>query len=101
MRNKGFEASLKFTPISTADGFKWDIGATYAYQSSTVTSLYGDLQNINISNLYGLTTDGSLGQIFAQVGAQYPIIKAVAYQRDPQGRIVVDGTTGYPERSQS
>jgi outer membrane receptor protein involved in Fe transport len=96
MRNKGFEASLKVTPISTADGFKWDVGAVYANQSSTVTSLYGDLQNINISNLYGLTSDGSLGQIFAQVGAQYPVVKAVAYLRDPEGRVVVDPSTGYP-----
>ncbi len=96
MRNKGFEASLKVTPVSTPSGFKWDIGATYANQSSTVTSLYGDLQNINISNLYGLTSDASLGQIFAQVGAQYPIIKVVAYQRDPQGRVVIDPSNGYP-----
>ena len=37
-----------------------------------------------------------MGQIFAQVGSQYPIVKAVAYQRDPQGRVVVDPDTGYP-----
>jgi len=96
MKNSGYEISLKATPISTSSGFKWDIGAIYANRDSKVTSLYGDLQNINISNLYGLTSDASLGQIFAQVGSQYPIIKAVAYQRDPQGRVVVDPETGYP-----
>jgi len=96
MKNSGYEVTLKVTPVSTASGFKWDVGAIYADRSSKVTSLYSGLSNINISNLYGLTTDGSLGQIFAEVGKQYPIVKAVAYQRDPEGRVVVDRQTGYP-----
>jgi TonB-linked SusC/RagA family outer membrane protein len=96
MKNSGYEVSLKATPVSAASGLVWEVGGVYANRDSKVTSLYGDLQNINISNLYGLTSDASLGQIFAQVGAQYPVIKAVAYQRDPQGRVVVDSETGYP-----
>jgi hypothetical protein len=61
-----------------------------------VTSLYGDLQNISVSGFFGVTGDASLGQIFAQIGQQYPILKTVSYARDPQGRVVVDANTGYP-----
>lgn len=96
MKNSGFETTLDLSPIVTSDGFKWQIGGNYALTNTKVTSLYGDNQNINISNLYQLTTDGSLAQVFAEIGRQYPIIKAVAYQRDPQGRVVVDPVTGYP-----
>ncbi len=71
MKNSGYEVSLKVTPVSTASGFKWEIGSIYANRSSQVTALFGDLKNINISNLYGLTSDGNLGQIFAEVGQQY------------------------------
>lgn len=100
MKNKGYEVSLKATPISTADGFKWEVGVIYANRNTEVTSLYGG-SNINISGLYGLTTDGSLGQVFAQIGQQYPIVKAVAYLRDPQGRVVVDPSSGYPIKDPS
>jgi len=95
MKNKGYEISLKATPVSTSSGFRWEVGVIYANRSTEVTSLYGG-GNINLSNLYGLTSDGSLGQVFAQVGSQYPIVKAVAYLRDPQGRVVVDPSSGYP-----
>ena len=90
-----FETTIKATPIRTAN-FKWTIGANYAQLDNQVTALYGDLKNINISNFYGLTGDASLGQVFAEIGQQYPVLKTVSYARDPQGRVVVDKTTGYP-----
>ncbi len=95
MKNNGFEVTLKATAIRTAN-FKWVIGANYANLDNQVTSLYGDLKNINISNFFGLTGDASLGQVFAEIGQQYPVLKTVSYARDPQGRVVVDRLTGYP-----
>ena len=95
MKNSGFEASIKATAIRTAN-FKWTVGVNYSGIDTQVSSLYGDLKNINISNFYGLTGDASLGQVFAEIGQQYPVLKTVSYARDPQGRVVVDKTTGYP-----
>lgn len=51
---------------------------------------------MNLSNYYGLTSDASLGQVFATVGEQYPTIKVIAYKRDPAGRVIVNAETGYP-----
>jgi TonB-linked SusC/RagA family outer membrane protein len=95
MKNSGFEVTTKVTPIRTAN-FKWTIGANYSNTDTKVTSLYGDLQNINVSGFFGNTGDASLGQTFAQIGEQYPLLKAVGYARDPEGRVIVDQTTGYP-----
>ena len=40
-----------------------------------------------------VTTTGQYG-IYAVVGEAFPQIKANVYQRDPAGRIVVDGASG-------
>jgi TonB-linked SusC/RagA family outer membrane protein len=96
MANKGFEVSVKATPITTSSGFKWTVGANYSNTDTQVTSVYGDLKNINLSNLFGFTSDASLGQVFAEIGQQFPLIKTVSYLRDPQGRVVVDKNSGYP-----
>jgi hypothetical protein len=36
--------------------------------------------------------------VSAFVGQPFPVIYSTAYLRDPQGRVVVDGITGYPVR---
>lgn len=94
--NNIYEVSLKTTPISTPGGFKVEVNLNYTNIDNEVTDLYGETRSINLSNLYGLTTDTSLGQIFAEIGQQYPLVKATAYKRDPEGRVVVDANTGYP-----
>jgi TonB-linked SusC/RagA family outer membrane protein len=99
VENNVREFSLKTTPIVTAGGFKAMVNINYTNIDNMVTDLYGDSKAINLSNLYGLTGDASLGQIYAEVGSQYPIVKAVAYKRDDQGRIIVDAVTGYPVKS--
>ncbi len=102
MENKGFEVTVKGTPINTQSGLKVTLGANYSNTDTKVTSLFGDLKNINLSNsVTGGTTDASLGQVFAEIGQQYPLLKAVAYARDPQGRVIVDRATGYPLKDQN
>ncbi|MFD1002916.1 SusC/RagA family TonB-linked outer membrane protein [Ohtaekwangia kribbensis] len=96
LQNSGYEITLKTTPVSTSGGLKWDVNINYADRGTKIKELYQGLSSINLSNYYGQTGDASLGQVFAQVGSQYPIIKAVSYQRDPEGRVVVDPSTGYP-----
>lgn len=96
VQNSGFELDLKTTPIKLANGFKWDFNINFSQVDNKVLELYQGINELNLSNYYGLTSDASLGQVFATVGEQYPIIKAVAYKRDPQGRVIVNSQTGYP-----
>ncbi len=96
MQNTGFELDLKTTPIKLANGLKWDFNINFSQVDNKVLELYQDNKELNLSNAYSLTTDASLGQVVAVVGQQYPLIKVIAYKRDPQGRVIVNSETGYP-----
>ncbi|MDJ1501903.1 SusC/RagA family TonB-linked outer membrane protein [Xanthocytophaga agilis] len=95
MLNRGYEVTLKGTPVNTSYGLKWDVNLNYSYIDNKILSLYEGLDEINLSSYYGVV-NSSLYQVFARVGEQYPIMKVVAYKRDPQGRVIVDANTGYP-----
>ena len=45
--------------------------------------------------VYSTSTAGNVG-VFAVVGEQFPTLKTSSYTRDPQGRIVIDQTSGDP-----
>ncbi|MEA5138325.1 SusC/RagA family TonB-linked outer membrane protein [Arcicella rigui] len=96
VQNSGFELDLKTTPVKLANGFKWDFNINFSQVDNKVLELYQGINELNLSNYYGLTSDASLGQVFATVGEQYPVIKVVAYKRDPEGRVIVNSQTGYP-----
>ena len=84
MLNKGAEIELKTTPVSVGD-WRWDLNVNYAYWYNEVVSLAGDLKEISLGNT-----------VYAIVGMPYPTIKVTQFARDPQGRVIVDGTTGTP-----
>jgi TonB-linked SusC/RagA family outer membrane protein len=92
MQNKGIEIDLGVTPISTKSGFRWDIGANFAYNENKVLSLYPGIDNFLLP--------GSSNQ-FVVKGAAFPQIKVSDWNRDPQGRIIVDKTTGFPTPNDS
>jgi len=96
LQNTGFELDLKTTPIKLANGFTWDFNVNFSQIDNKVIDLYQGINELNLSNYYGLTSDASLGQVFATVGEQYPTIKVIAYKRDPDGRVIVNAETGYP-----
>lgn len=85
MLNRGIEVELKTTPVSSVN-WRWDLNMNYAYWYNEVLSLAGDLKEISI--------DGTVA--YAIVGLPYPTIKVTQFARDPQGRVIVDGTTGTP-----
>lgn len=91
--NKGIETALRITPYRTSD---WDIsvGGNYTYNKNEVLSLDQDLEELN---LFG---SGS-SNIVARRGEPFPLLKGTDYNRDPQGRIIVDPVTGYPSVSQN
>lgn len=88
IEGKGFELSLGGTVIRTED-FSWDLDVNYSANEAIVKSISEGVNEITI------TSTGTSG-IYAIVGEAFPQIKASSYVRDPQGRVVVDATSGNP-----
>ncbi len=89
LQSSGLELTLGGT-VLTAGDFNWKMNINYTSNKTIVNEIVGDLKEV-VLNSYG---GGSFGT-FAIVGEEFPQIKAQAYVRDPQGRVVV-GTDGNP-----
>lgn len=89
VQNKGIETAVRVTPVRTASGLEVSIGANYTYNANKVLSISTDQSFIAL---------GSFGtsQIVAEVGQPFPLLKGTTYQKDNQGRIIVDRLTGMP-----
>lgn len=90
VENKGIESYIRFTPIKTQSGLEVTIGGNYTFNKNKVLSLSESADELSIS------TSGSASRIIAKVGQPFPLLQVTEYNRDSQGRIIVDGTTGYP-----
>lgn len=88
LEGTGIELTLGGSVFKTKD-FQWDISANYTSNKTVVNEIYEGLDEVAV------TTTGQYG-IYAVVGEEFPQIKANVYQRDPQGRIVVDPVSGHP-----
>lgn len=90
--SKGFELGVNATVIqNNTSRFKWDVGANFTWNGSNVQSLYGNSKQFNIGG-YG----GNTGAIFAIVGQPFPVIQTADLNRDPQGRVIIDPSSGLP-----
>lgn len=83
--NSGIEITLGGTPIKRA--FIWDIEVNFATNKQKVKSLDAGMEE------YSLTSGYSGLQIKAAVGESFSIY-GKAWERDPDGNIVIDETTG-------
>ena len=92
MTTKGFEIDLGFTPIKT-DNFKWENRLSYSTYKSIVDKVSDQSKEVELQQL-----NGEVG-VYAVEGEEFPLIKGTAYERDPQGRVVIDATTGNPVRA--
>ncbi len=92
LRNKGMEIDLSLIPVKT-QSFKWDIKASYTSYDTKVLSLADGAQEVAMQNF---STRG-LG-IYAVVGESFPMIKGTTYNRDSEGRVIVDAA-GIPTNS--
>ncbi len=84
MQNQGIELDLKVTPVQTKD-IQWSISGNFSYNKNKV---------LNIG--YGLTEIGIFNNTYIELGQPYGIIKGNDWNRDPEGRIIVDPKTGFP-----
>lgn len=84
--NKGIETGLHITPIKSSD-WKLTVGGNYTYNENTLAALTQDLSRaaVNGSSL-----------VYGVVGQPFPVIIGTDYNRDSQGRVIVNATTGNP-----
>lgn len=88
LSGSGYELSLGGSVLKVGD-FTWDLNMNYTHFETVVEEIYEGLDEI------ALATTGEYG-VYAMVGEAFPQIKANVYQRDPEGRIIVDGASGVP-----
>lgn len=89
VENKGFETSLRLVPVRTASGLEVSLGGNFTYNQNEVLSISTDQTFISMGTF-------GLANIVAQVGRPFPMMKGTTYNKDPQGRIIVDRITGFP-----
>ncbi len=88
MQNKGVEVDLNVTAINSKSGFRWNIGTNFAYNDNEVISLYPGIDNFQLP--------GNDANEYVVKGSAFPQIKVTDWNRDPQGRIIVNKSTGFP-----
>jgi len=89
--NKGVELLVNLRPIEIKD-FTWDVSWNFTKNKSKVISLPEELGGI--ASLQGLSGGTSM---YAIIGEPVGTFKAQVAERDPEGRIVVNSSTGLPE----
>jgi TonB-linked SusC/RagA family outer membrane protein len=82
--NNIIELSLNGDVVRTRS-IKWNVGFNFTHTNNQVRELYAGLDNIN-----------NFRQSYAVIGHALPSLLVSDYKRDPQGRVVVDATTGDP-----
>jgi len=88
LRNRGMELALTVVPIKTSD-FRWEATVTYTKFKQQITDITGGQDQVAIYE------SGDVG-IYAVKGQDFPILKGTGYQRDGQGRVIVNEETGDP-----
>ncbi|RYU81597.1 SusC/RagA family TonB-linked outer membrane protein [Hymenobacter persicinus] len=89
MENKGIEVALNLTPVQLTNGFKWDVNMTYTRNRNRVTAVTSNTPNIGVGGLGSVSLE-------ARVGQPYQSFFGSKMLRDPEGRVVVSPTTGFP-----
>jgi TonB-linked SusC/RagA family outer membrane protein len=89
MENRGIEVLLTGSPLRTENGLRWDISLNFTRNRNRVTELYNPLAPVGIGGL------GAVG-LQARLGEPYGTFFGSRMLRDPEGRIVVNPTTGRP-----
>jgi TonB-linked SusC/RagA family outer membrane protein len=88
--SKGYELQVTgdiLTQAKNKVGFR--IGGNISINDSKVISLLPGVNQLSLGNLQ-----------YAVVGQPFPLLKGSDFVRDPQGRVVVSASTGYPARAQ-
>lgn len=91
LTNKGVETALHFSPVRTKD---WNVrvGGNYTFNENKLVSITDALSRISLP----IDANTQSSYIYGVVGYSYPSIIGYDYQRDAEGRVIVDANTGNP-----
>jgi TonB-linked SusC/RagA family outer membrane protein len=86
-----YELSLGLTPFKALNkgDFNWNLNTNFTTTKQTVTEIEEGVDEINVGG-------SAVAGVYAVVGEAFPQMKATSYERDPQGRVVIDAATGNP-----
>ena len=88
--NQGIETNLSIVPIKTTTGWQLTVGGNFTFSDNKVISLPAGLSQLSIGN-----------GVWAIPGHAYPTLEGTDYNRDSQGRVIVNAKTGYPTATSS
>ncbi|SMO55373.1 SusC/RagA family TonB-linked outer membrane protein [Solitalea koreensis] len=88
IENKGIEVALNLTPIK-GEHFTWEATYTYAKNQNTVLELPNSLKEVVLNTAYGV-------DMVAIVGQPLGVIKGHTAKTSPDGKVIVNATTGIP-----
>ncbi len=94
LRSKGYELDLRLTPLINFGKFKWNLAVNFSQIDNKVISLIPGKDTLTLYN--GFFGNSNAYSINAIVGQSYPYILARDFLRDPEGHVIVNGTTGMP-----
>jgi TonB-linked SusC/RagA family outer membrane protein len=90
-QSQGLELTAHVTPIRDAN-WTVTVGGNYTYLDNKVNFITADLPVLNLVSSGTAISSAMAGQVF-------PVIRGFDYNRDPQGRVIVDRITGLPSKS--
>ena len=102
--NYGVELDLNLTPLVKIGAGRINFGINATYNNNEVTSLFPGINELAIGGVNEFTQRaGSSPNVYnyAVVGEPAFVFKLTDYERDAQGRVIVDKSTGYPSLNDS
>jgi hypothetical protein len=102
--NYGYELSLNLTPLVNIGQGRINFRTEVTYNNNKVTSVAGGINEVNIGGSAGFTQSAASSPTVynaAIVGQPAFVFKLTDYERDPQGRVIVDRVTGLPKADDS
>lgn len=88
IRNRGLEVTISATPIKTHD-LTWDISANFSLNRNKVIKLDPNLKSVALGGGFGRSATP-----FVKQDSSFGDLYAFKWQRDAQGRLMVDTTKG-------
>jgi TonB-linked SusC/RagA family outer membrane protein len=89
-QSQGYEFQLTGQILTQdANKFGWTVGGNFSINNSKVVELINGVSSLNLGN-----------NQYAVKGQPFPLLEGTDFVRDPQGKVVVSATTGYPTTAQ-
>jgi TonB-linked SusC/RagA family outer membrane protein len=91
--SNGVEFTAHYTPLKN-NNWEVTVGGNYTYLHNYVDYITTDLAQLTLSSSGNANSAAVAGQPF-------PVILGYDYERDPQGRVIVDAVTGLPSQTEA